>query len=103
MIRALTVLQNGGMPNASLIEMLLFMIMGGGVGVALLVSLSPILRVSACEEANWKSVVGASLVWTAFIVVATAFHLRNAGIDALYRQRELENSEAYSSILRPEQ
>jgi hypothetical protein len=86
MIGALGFLRNGVMPNASLIETLLFTIVGGGIGVALLVLLSALLRVSVGKEAKWKSLVAVSLVLTAFIVCAIAFQMRNAWIDRLYQQ-----------------
>jgi hypothetical protein len=86
MIRALGGLRNGVVPNASLIETLLFTVIGGGIGVALLVLLSAILRVSVGKEAKWKSLVAVSLVLTTFIVGAIAFHMRNAWIDGLYQQ-----------------
>jgi len=86
MLNALPLSREGVVPGASTIEQFLFVSLGGGLVLAVILLVSSILRVPSRTTPK-RSFVGALLFgMSALIVAAFAFQLRNSWIEDLYRQ-----------------
>jgi len=86
MLDALPFSRDGVVANATLIQRLLMITLGGGVLVPVLLFVGSTLRVPSRSTLKRRTTVASCLLVTAFILVAIAFHLRNAWINGLYRQ-----------------
>lgn len=90
MISSLWLLRGGVMPNASLIEILLGTVFGGGLAISVLVLMASILRVSGAKNGKGQYVFVATLVLILLSVGAFGFYRRNAWIESLYQDRRTQ-------------